>query len=62
MEVAGGNDGALAAGIAVAAMMQIFLEETSHVGTDMVDIVLVQLNKIHTLPNQDTPGRGERLG
>ena len=37
MEVTAGNDGALAAGIALAATMQSFVctHETSHVGTNM---------------------------
>ena len=42
MEVTGGSDGALAAGIAVAATMQLFVctPETSHVGINRVHIVL----------------------
>ena len=63
MEVIDGNDGALAAGIAVPAMMQSFVcsQETSHVGTTRAHIVQKALLKeMHTLPNQDAPGRGER--
>ena len=42
MEVIDGNDGVLAAGIAVAATMQLFVctPETSHVGTNRTHIVL----------------------
>ena len=42
MEVTGGNDGALAAGIALAATMQSFVctRETSHVGINMAHRVL----------------------
>ena len=42
MEVTAGNDGALAAGIALAATMQSFVctHETSHVGTNMAHRVL----------------------
>ena len=42
MEVIDGNDGALAAGIALAATMQLFVctHETSHVGTNMANRVL----------------------
>ena len=42
MEITDGNDGVLAAGIAVAATMQLFVctPETSHVGTNRTDIVL----------------------
>ena len=42
MEVADGNDGALAAGIALAATMQSFVctHETSRVGTNMAHIIL----------------------
>ena len=42
MEVTAGNDGALAAGITVAATMQLFVctPETSHFGTNRTDIVL----------------------
>ena len=41
MEVTGGNDGALAAGIALAATMQPFVcTQTSHVGTSMAYRVL----------------------
>ena len=42
MEVIDGNDGVLAAGIAVAATMQLFVctPETSHVGTFRTHIVL----------------------
>ena len=42
MEVTVGNDGALAAGITLAATMQLFVctPETSHFGTNRTDIVL----------------------
>ena len=42
MEVIDGNDGVLAAGIAVTATMQLFVctPETSHVGTNRAHIVL----------------------
>ena len=42
MEIIDGNDGVLAAGIAVAATMQLFVctPETSHVGTNRTHIVL----------------------
>ena len=43
MEVIDGNDGVLAAGIAVAATMQFFVctpETSSHVGTNRTHIVL----------------------
>ena len=42
MDVIDGNDGVLAAGIAVAATMQLFVctPETSHVGTNRTHIVL----------------------
>ena len=42
MEVIDGNDGALAAGIAVAAAMQLFVctPETLHVGTNRAHIVI----------------------
>ena len=39
MEVTAGNDGALAAGITLAATMQLFVC-TSHFGTNRTDIVL----------------------
>ena len=47
MEVTDGNDGALAAGIALAAMKQSFVctHETSHVGTNTVYRVLNSSNK-----------------
>ena len=43
MDVVDGNDSALAAGIAVAATMQLFVctQETSHVGTNRAHIVLI---------------------
>ena len=42
MEVTDGNDGALAAGISVAATVQFFVctPETSHVGTNRAHMVL----------------------
>ena len=42
MEITAGNDGALAAGIALAATMRSFVctHETSHVGTNMAHRVL----------------------
>ena len=52
MEVIDGNDGVLAAGIAVAATMQLFVctPETSHVGTNRAHIFLKPLlKKMHTL-------------
>ena len=62
MEVTAGNDGALAAGIALAATMQSFVctHETSHVGTNMAHRVLnssTQENVHLTI----TRRRGKRL-
>ena len=62
VEVADGNDGALAAGIAVAATMQSFVctQATSHVGTNRAHIVLnsSQENAHLTKPRRAGP-RGE---
>ena len=66
MEVTGGNDGALAAGIALASTMHSFVctHETSYVvRTDMAHRVLNSslLKKMGTLLNKSASGRGERL-
>ena len=64
MEVTAGNDGALAAGITLAATMQSFVctHETSHVGTNMAHRVLNSSTQenVH-LPYQGAPGGGKRL-
>ena len=67
MEVTDGNDDVLAAGIVVAAMMQLFFcdQETSHVGTSRVHTVLNTSPSRKCTPYdmiyQGTPGRGERM-
>ena len=65
MEVTDGNDGALAAGIAVAAMMQLFVRtrETSHVvGTKRAHTVLNSSPQENALPTiyQGASGREKR--
>ena len=46
MEVIDGNDGVLAAGIAVAATMQLFVctPETPHVGTNRARIIVLKIS------------------
>ena len=66
MVVTDENNGALAAGIALAAAMQSFCctHETSHVGTNMDHRVVntsTVLKKMHTLSNKNAQGRWERL-
>ena len=64
MEVIDGNDGVLAAGIAVAATMQSFVctPETSHVGTNRTDIVLKTSSQenAHLTIYQGASGREKR--
>ena len=64
MEVTAGNDGALAAGIALVATMQSFVctHETSHVGTNMAHRDLnssIQENAHLTIPRH--AGRQEEI-
>ena len=64
MEVTAGNDGVLAAGIALAATMQSFVctHETSHLGTNMAHRVLnssTQENVDLTIPRR--AGRREEI-
>ena len=66
MEVAGGNGCVLAAGIAVAAMMQLSVLKRTRTLVQTGQgayIVLALLKKMHTpyVPNQGAPGHGERL-
>ena len=65
MEVTAGNDGALAAGITLAATMQLFVctPETSHFGTNRTDIVLKtfpQEKNAHLTICQGASGREKR--
>ena len=64
MEVAAGNDGALAAGIILAATMQSFVctHETLHVGTNMAHRVLISSTRenVH-LTIQRRAGRREEI-
>ena len=63
MEVTAGNDGALAAGIALAATMQSFVctHETSHVGTNMAHRVLNSSTQEKCRPYHNKARRGKRL-
>ena len=66
MEVTDGNDGALAAGIALATTMHSFVctHETSHVGTDMAHRVRnssTALKKMHTLPTKERRAAGRDI-
>ena len=65
MEVIDGNAGALAAGIAVAATMRLFVctRETSHVGTNRAHIVLNSFpqENAHLTIYQDASGREKRF-
>ena len=65
MEVTAGNDGALAAGIALAATMQSFVctQETSHVGTNMAHRVLNSSTQenVPGTPYHNKARRGKRL-
>ena len=54
------NDGAQAAGIAVAATIQLLVLKKPR-SLDRVHIGLALLKKIHTLPCRGTLGRGERF-
>ena len=65
MEVIDVNAGALAAGIAVAAIMRLFVctSETSHVGTNRAHIVLNSFSpqeNAHLTIYQDASGREKR--
>ena len=64
MEIINGNDGVLAAGIAVAAMMQLFVctPETSYVGTNRTHIVLKTYpqENAHLTIHQGASGREKR--
>ena len=63
MEVIDGNDGVLAAGIPVAATMQLFVctPETSHVGTNRAHIVLkTSQENAHLTIYQGASGREKR--
>ena len=63
MEVTVGNDGALAAGITLAATMQLFVctPETSHFGTNRTDIVLkTSQENVHLTIYQGASGREKR--
>ena len=65
MEVTAGNDGALAAGITLAATMQSFVctHETSRVGTNMAHRVLNSSTQenVHLTIYQGAPGGGKRV-
>ena len=64
MQVTAGNDGALAAGITLAATMQLFVctPETSHFGTNITDIVLKTFpqENAHLTIYQGASGREKR--
>ena len=65
MEVVDGNDGVLAAIIAVAATMQLFVctPETSHVGTNRTHIIVLKTSpqeNAHLTIYQGASGREKR--
>ena len=62
MEVTAGNDGALAAGITLAATMQFVLTRLrTLVPTWPTEFSIALLKKMYTLPYQGAPGGGKRL-